>query len=107
VLAFFASSPGRLSAVPFPELTGRESEVLDLVAHGLSNGTIAQRLVLSEKPVRNRVSDVLTELDAASRAEAATPARDARPGPRADPAEAGQPRLPIRSSSETSSGRDA
>ena len=37
VLAFFASSRGRSSAVPFPELTDREREVLDLVAHGLPN----------------------------------------------------------------------
>ena len=81
VLAFFASSRARSSAVPFPELTDREREVLDLVAHGLSNGTIAQRLFLSEKTVRNRVSDVLTKLHAASRAEAVALARDAGLGP--------------------------
>jgi DNA-binding NarL/FixJ family response regulator len=81
VLAFFASSRARSSAVPFPELTDREREVLDLVAHGLSNGAIAARLNLSEKTVRNRVSDVLTKLHAASRAEAVALARDAGLGP--------------------------
>ena len=81
VLAFFASSRGRASAVPFPELTDREREVLDLVAHGLPNAAIATRLFLSEKNVRNRVSDVLTKLHAASRAEAVALARDAGLGP--------------------------
>ena len=84
VLAFFASSRGRASAVPFPELTDREREVLDLVAHGLPNAAIATRLFLSEKTVRNRVSDVLTKLHAASRAEAVALARDAGLGPAAD-----------------------
>ncbi len=81
VLAFFASSRARSAAVPFPELTDREREVLDLVAHGLSNAAIAARLFLSEKTVRNRVSDVLTKLHAASRAEAVALARDAGLGP--------------------------
>jgi DNA-binding NarL/FixJ family response regulator len=81
VLAFFASSRGRAGAVPFPELTDREREVLDLVAHGLPNAAIATRLFLSEKTVRNRVSDVLTKLHAASRAEAVALARDAGLGP--------------------------
>jgi DNA-binding NarL/FixJ family response regulator len=81
VLAFFASARARSAAVPFPELTDREREVLDLVAHGLSNGAIAGRLFLSEKTVRNRVSDVLAKLHAASRAEAVALARDAGLGP--------------------------
>ena len=81
VLAFFANSRARAAAVPFPELTDREREVLDLVAHGLPNAAIAARLFLSEKTVRNRVSDVLTKLHAASRAEAVALARDAGLGP--------------------------
>jgi DNA-binding NarL/FixJ family response regulator len=81
VLAFFASSRARSTVVPFPELTDREREVLDLVAHGLPNAQIAARLFLSEKTVRNRVSDVLTKLHAASRAEAVALARDAGLGP--------------------------
>ena len=57
------------------------SFLLDLVAHGLPNAAIAARLFLSEKTVRNRVSDVLTKLHAASRAEAVALARDAGLGP--------------------------
>ncbi|MEV4456985.1 response regulator transcription factor [Microbispora sp. NPDC049633] len=62
---------------PFPALTAREHEVLDLVAAGLSNGQIAARLFLSQKTVRNHVHAVLTKLQAADRAEAIIRARDA------------------------------
>ncbi|MGY1663033.1 response regulator [Geodermatophilus sp. SYSU D00705] len=62
---------------PFPQLTERENEVLDLVARGLSNGEIARRLYLSEKTVRNVVSTVLTKLPAESRPQAIAMARDA------------------------------
>jgi DNA-binding NarL/FixJ family response regulator len=62
---------------PFPQLTEREHEVLDLVARGLSNGEIARRLYLSEKTVRNVVSTVLSKLPAATRPQAMTMARDA------------------------------
>ena len=76
VLAHFsAASRGRTG--PFPQLTGRENEVLALLAQGLDNATIARRLVLSEKTVRNRVSDVLAKLHARNRAEAVALARDA------------------------------
>ncbi|MGW0657864.1 response regulator [Streptodolium elevatio] len=82
VLAFFSASPAHTrGAVPFPQLTDREREILDLLAHGLDNGAIARRLVLSEKTVRNRVSDVLAKLRARSRAEAVAIARDAGLGP--------------------------
>jgi len=76
VLALF--SQGRSSAVsPFPELTPRELEMLELIAGGLDNPTIARRLFLSEKTVRNRVSAILTKLHARSRAEMVALARDA------------------------------
>jgi DNA-binding NarL/FixJ family response regulator len=76
VLAFFAA--GRPAAGhPFPQLTPREHEVLDLIAQGLDNGSIARRLVLSDKTVRNRVSDILAKLHARSRAEMVALARDA------------------------------
>jgi DNA-binding NarL/FixJ family response regulator len=76
VLAFFASSRP-LAGSPFPQLTPREHEVLDLIAQGLDNGSIARRLVLSDKTVRNRVSDILAKLHARSRAEMVALARDA------------------------------
>lgn len=54
-------------ARPFPELTDREFDVLELVAQGLDNSAIARRLVLSPKTVRNHVSNVLTKLHAPDR----------------------------------------
>ncbi len=77
VLAFFAAGPPRAALTPFPELTDREREVLDLVARGLTNAEIARRLVLSGKTVRNHVSNVFAKLRVAGRAEAVAQARDA------------------------------
>ncbi|NGO15167.1 response regulator transcription factor [Streptomyces sp. HC44] len=65
------------AAVTLPELTAREREVLDLVARGLDNLAISRRLVLSPKTVRNHLSNILTKLQAASRAEAIVRARQA------------------------------
>jgi DNA-binding NarL/FixJ family response regulator len=78
VIAFFSTAGLRgATATAFPQLTDREREVLDLVARGCDNATIARRLFLSEKTVRNHVSSCLTKLQAASRAEAVAMARDA------------------------------
>ena len=76
IASFFAAAPATASS-KFPTLSAREHEVLDLVAAGLSNGQIAQRLYLSQKTVRNHVHAVLTKLQAADRAEAIVRARDA------------------------------
>ncbi|MFC8619763.1 response regulator [Micromonospora purpureochromogenes] len=65
------------AAAPFPELTDREREVLDLVAQGLSNVIIARRLTLSPKTVRNHLSNVLTKLQVADRSQAIVRAREA------------------------------
>jgi DNA-binding NarL/FixJ family response regulator len=62
--------PPRLTTLPFPELTPREREVLDLIAAGWSNAEITNRLVLSPKTVRNHVSSVFAKLGARTRAEA-------------------------------------
>jgi len=75
VMTRLAAGTTRLT--PFPQLTDREHEVLDLVARGLSNGDIARRLYLSEKTVRNVVSAVLTKLPADTRPHAIAMARDA------------------------------
>jgi DNA-binding NarL/FixJ family response regulator len=79
VLSFFASG-GRRDAGPFATLTAREHEVLDLVARGLTNAEVARRLFLSDKTVRNHVSNVFAKLHVAGRAEAVARARDAGMG---------------------------
>ncbi|TPW98736.1 hypothetical protein FJ656_33435 [Schumannella luteola] len=53
------------------ELTARERQVLELIAEGLSNGQIAERLYISRKTVSVHVSAVLRKLGATSRTEAA------------------------------------
>ena len=68
-------APGRIE--PFPELTEREREVLALLAQGLTNAAIAERLSLSVKTVRNRVSDIFSKLQVSDRAEAIIKARKA------------------------------
>jgi DNA-binding NarL/FixJ family response regulator len=60
----------------FPELTDREQEILELVARGLTNSAIASRLFLSEKTVRNHVSNVFAKLHVTDRAAAVARARD-------------------------------
>lgn len=55
----------------FAELTDREMEVMRLVAEGLSNAQIAERLVLSEKTVKGYVSNILSKLHLADRTQAA------------------------------------
>jgi len=62
---------------PFPQLTEREHEVLELVARGLDNTAIARRLGVSGKTVRNHVSNVLTKLQVSDRSAAILRAREA------------------------------
>ncbi|MFI6905688.1 response regulator [Nonomuraea sp. NPDC050394] len=64
-------------ATPFPHLTAREREVLELIAAGRSNGEIAGRLHLAPKTVRNNVSNVFAKLQVADRAQAIVRAREA------------------------------
>jgi DNA-binding NarL/FixJ family response regulator len=61
-------------AVPLPELTPRERDVLRLLAEGLSNRQIAERLVVSEHTVHRHVTNILRKLDLPSRTAAATTA---------------------------------
>jgi DNA-binding NarL/FixJ family response regulator len=64
------------SDVPSPELTERERQVLELMAGGVGNAAIAQRLHLSVKTVQNHVSNIFGKLGVTSRAEAVARARD-------------------------------
>ena len=57
------------------ELTGRELQILQLLANGLRNAKIAERLFLSERTVENHVSAILRKLSASSRIEAVADAR--------------------------------
>jgi DNA-binding NarL/FixJ family response regulator len=61
----------------FPELSEREREILDLIAQGYKNAEIANHFVLSEKTVRNHVSNILSKLQVADRTQAIIRARAA------------------------------
>ena len=64
-------------AEKLPNLGLREKEVLSLVAAGYDNGTIAEKLVVTEKTVRNYVSQIMKKLSVTDRIEAANIAREA------------------------------
>ena len=80
MLGYFTAVPAR--APVFPQLTEREREVLELVAQGRANAVIATQLGLSQKTIRNHVSNILTKLQVADRAQAIVQARDAGLGQR-------------------------
>ena len=85
VLAYFAGSPGSSAPLQaFPTLTEREREILNLIAQGYPNPSIARQLSLSTKTVGNYVSNIFTKLQVADRAQAIIRAREAglgREGP--------------------------
>jgi Response regulator containing a CheY-like receiver domain and an HTH DNA-binding domain len=59
-----------------PELTARENAILRLVAHGEGNGEIARKLFISDKTVRNHLTNIFEKLNVDSRARAIVLARD-------------------------------
>jgi len=61
----------------FPYLTGRERQILDLIARGYDNRRVARDLTLSDKTVRNHVSNLFAKLHVVNRAEAIVKARNA------------------------------
>ena len=78
--AFLAANDEPATPAPhvaFDELTEREREVLEAIARGLDNADIAAELHLSEKTVRNHVSNVFSKLQVSSRSRAIVLARDA------------------------------
>ena len=76
VVSHFASGSGS-TASAFPELTDREREVLEMVAAGKGNATIAHELLISLKTVRNHVSNIFTKLQVSDRSAAIVKAREA------------------------------
>jgi DNA-binding CsgD family transcriptional regulator len=75
----FLSEPASPGARParFAGLSRREEEILEMIAAGLANRLIAQRLHLSDKTVRNHINRIFRKLDVDSRAQAIVMARDA------------------------------
>ena len=75
MMRFFDQRP---AAPPlFPELSASERKVLELIAQGENNQSIAERLALSPKTVRNYISNIFGKLQVADRAQAIIKARDA------------------------------
>jgi DNA-binding NarL/FixJ family response regulator len=77
LIDFFGSLRPEVVPQPFPELTRREREILDRIAQGRGNAEIARQLSLSAKTVANHVSNILSKLQVADRAQAMLRARDA------------------------------
>ncbi len=79
--AFFQNSGGVTvqndTGSPFPDLTDRERDVLELIAGGESNQEIAQRLHISAKTVSNHISNIFNKLQVSDRAQAIVKARQA------------------------------
>lgn len=70
------------AGLPFPDLTGREREVLDLIASGARNAEIARRMSIAPKTVANHVSAIFAKLRVVDRGAAIIAARDAGLGRR-------------------------
>lgn len=77
LMSFFVHQQPASSSHVFPELTGREREILGLISQGYTNTAIADRLVISAKTVRNHVSNIYSKLQVADRLQAIIRARDA------------------------------
>ena len=69
VLAYLSDEPKSMPTVAFAELTNREREILELIARGLTNNEIAEKLSLSPKTISNNVSNVLVKLQVVDRAK--------------------------------------
>ena len=72
-----ASSTRSTPTTPFPELSERELEVLDLIARGFNNHEIGTQLHVTVKTVSNHISNIFSKLHVADRAQAIIKAREA------------------------------
>ncbi len=77
LIDFFSTQASTLPKEIFPSLTEREREILQLIARGQSNAAIVRELSLSPKTVYNYVSNILSKLQVADRAQAIIRAREA------------------------------
>jgi DNA-binding NarL/FixJ family response regulator len=77
LMQFFATNQPVAPAKLFPELTDREREILALIAQHYKNPEIAERLSLSQKTVRNHISNIFDKMQVTDRAQAILKARDA------------------------------
>ncbi|MDE3231659.1 MAG: response regulator transcription factor [Chloroflexota bacterium] len=77
MVEYFATALPSQTQKLFPELSEREREILALLAQGLKNPEIAERLVISPKTVRNYVSNIISKLQVTDRAHAILRAKDA------------------------------
>jgi DNA-binding NarL/FixJ family response regulator len=77
LMNYFANPLPSAPPDAFPELTEREREILTLIAQHQTNPEIAKFLHLSQKTVRNHVSNIFTKLQVADRAQAIIRAREA------------------------------
>jgi len=82
IMEYFSTRSLDAHRLAFPHLTDREREVLGLLAEGLDNQTIAGRLGLSGKTVRNHCSNIFAKLQVADRSQAIVRAREAGLGER-------------------------
>ncbi len=76
-MTYFARGMKTAPDAAFPDLTRREGEILELLAQGLTNMAIAEKLILSPKTIRNIVSNIFSKLQVATRSEAVIKAREA------------------------------
>jgi len=80
LITYFGKQQSAAETKTFPELTEREREILKLIAQGLTNPAIAEKLVLSPKTIRNHVSNIFSKLQVNNRAQAIVKARQAGMG---------------------------
>jgi len=73
LMGFFEGLKGSAAAPPephFSDLTGREREILVLIAHGANNQPNAERLIVSPKTVRIHSTNIFSKLQVADHAQA-------------------------------------
>jgi len=76
VTEFYPPAQGSAGDGAFTELTGRERDVLELIAQGLDNAQIAARLAVSDKTVRNNITHIFDKIGVENRSQAIVLARE-------------------------------